>query len=366
MSWQPVDDFRFRGSFNRAIREANVAELFRGATFSAPSGTDPCAGGSLYTPSLALCLASGVKSAGDYLNTNGQGNLVCGGQCSSYLKGNPFLKPETGDTKSLGIVFTPTFIDGFTATVDYYDIAIQQAIVALPFDTIVAGCFDPASNPSQSFSAPACAAIHRGPFGELYSTTGYVDQTFDNIGSVKTRGIDMQLDYATDASTFGLDESDGSLAVNLTGTYLAKTSFKPSPTQAEEICTGQFGPVCGAPAAKWKHSMRITWTSSDSDIDISFRWRYIGAVKFDQFTRGIINDPLENHISDFNYFDLSGNWDIGHGIELRGGVNNLFDKKPPLVDGSFAGAANVDSGNTFPGTYDAIGRAYFIGVNVKY
>ena len=368
VSWQPVDDVRVRGSFSRAIREANVSELFRPATNSAPAGTDPCAGGAGFTPSLALCLASGVKNNGDYLNGNGKGALDCGGQCSSYLKGNPNLSPEQGDTTSVGIVFTPSFIEGFTATVDYYNILVEKAIVALPFPTIVGNCFNPALNPSQSFAIPACGAIHRGPFGELYSTAGFVDQTNANIGKLITRGLDMQLSYGNDMALFGLNDS-GSFRATVSGTAMFKSAFQSAPGNPEEVCTGQFGTVCGAPAAKWRHNARFTWISPDSDITLAATWRYIGGVHFDQteFGRGGpgFSDPIEQHISDFHWFDLAGTWDVMPSVQIRGGISNIFDKKPPIVDGSNAGSPNVDSGNTFPGTYDAIGRTFFAGLNFK-
>jgi outer membrane receptor protein involved in Fe transport len=72
----------------------------------------------------------------------------------------------------------------------------------------------------------------------------------------------------------------------------------------------------------------------------------------------------DDHIPSFDWFDVSGTWDIGHGISLRGGVTNILNKRPPLVDINL-GLASVDSGNTFPSTYDPVGRFFFGGVTVK-
>jgi iron complex outermembrane receptor protein len=62
--------------------------------------------------------------------------------------------------------------------------------------------------------------------------------------------------------------------------------------------------------------------------------------------------------------DLSGTWDVTTGLELRGGVRNLFGKNPPPADNNSA-PANSINGSTFPGTYDALGRVIFIGATAK-
>ena len=65
-----------------------------------------------------------------------------------------------------------------------------------------------------------------------------------------------------------------------------------------------------------------------------------------------------------NYFDLSATWAISNSLMLRAGIRNLFDRDPPLTDYAVAPASD-DSGNTFPNTYDVLGRQFFLGLNVK-
>ena len=50
---------------------------------------------------------------------------------------------------------------------------------------------------------------------------------------------------------------------------------------------------------------------------------------------------------------------------FRIGVQNLFDKDPPLV-GADAGATDVNAANTFPTVYDSLGRTFFAGVTAKF
>jgi outer membrane receptor protein involved in Fe transport len=62
---------------------------------------------------------------------------------------------------------------------------------------------------------------------------------------------------------------------------------------------------------------------------------------------------------DFNYIDLSFNYNFGEKYQLYAGVNNVTDKDPPII------AGQGGYGNTFPSTYDYAGMAYFLGFNVK-
>jgi outer membrane receptor protein involved in Fe transport len=67
----------------------------------------------------------------------------------------------------------------------------------------------------------------------------------------------------------------------------------------------------------------------------------------------------------FNYFDLSGTWNVTSRVALRGGISNILGKKPPLVDINIS-EASLDSANTFPATYDSLGRVMFVGGTVKF
>ena len=61
-----------------------------------------------------------------------------------------------------------------------------------------------------------------------------------------------------------------------------------------------------------------------------------------------------------DYFDLSGVWDVMDQVTLRFGIRNLLDEDPP-----FTAVGNDNSGNTIPTIYDALGRYWFAGVNVR-
>ncbi|MGN6517356.1 MAG: TonB-dependent receptor domain-containing protein [Rhizomicrobium sp.] len=365
--WQPVDDIRFRGSVERAVRAPNISELFGAQNDSANAGLDPCGTASGVATTAALCAATGVP--GNRIFTSG---LNCpSGQCEARTGSNPNLKPEVADTKSLGFVFTPTFIDGFNATVDYYDIKVDGFISAIPLATVLSECYSTALNPTQDPNNQFCQLVHRNANGEIFGEPvppgGYVLTLESNIATFRVKGYDFEANYNAEFADWGMDPSWGGIALNFKGSLMTTSDFQSAPTSSVLKCAGLYGDLCpnSAPDAKWRHQLRLTWFDSANDVSVSLLWRHISGTTFDEVKLNGLVDPLDAHIPAFDWFDLSGTWAINDHVSLRGGIINLFDKRPPVIDGTI-GTANVDSGNTFPGTYDPVGRTYFAGATVKF
>ncbi len=361
--WQPIDDFRIRASFQRAVRAPNVVELFTPVSLGLFGGEDPCAGAS---PVLTFtqCARTGVTAA-QYGNVPN----CPAAQCNALFGGNPTLKAEISDTRELGLVFTPTFIPGFSATVDYFNIRVTGAIGIIPELTTLSLC----ANGNLTF----CPLVHRGIGGALFgvgSTAGFVGANNVNTGAIGTRGIDVEAAYTTDLSDWDMG-NNGSLAFNFLGTWTDKFTNQPFPGADIYDCAGLFGTTCGTPFPKWRHKLRTTW-ASPWDVDVSVQWRYISEVKLDDniaffgsqtFCGGPCNDIADGKISAFNYFDLSAVWHVMDSVELRAGVSNIFDKDPPFIDTNNLGISSppFGNGNTYPQVYDALGRTIFVGATVK-
>jgi len=125
-TWAPVDDIKFRANYQRAVRAPNIGELFAPVTTGLTSlTTDPCQLGLPVGNAqvIAACIAQGA--------TAGQIGTIpspAAGQANQTSGGNPFVGPETADTFSVGAVFTPTFLPGFAASVDYFDINLEEKV----------------------------------------------------------------------------------------------------------------------------------------------------------------------------------------------------------------------------------------------
>jgi iron complex outermembrane receptor protein len=361
-TWAPVPDFKFRASYDRAVRAPNVSELFTpSGGSSANPGRDPCSaisGG--ITTTAALCVATGVPASAVFT-----GALNCPtNQCQGAVGGNPFLKPEVATTREVGIVMTPTFLKGFSATVDYYDIGIKGFISSTPLATILANCYSTALNPSQSAGNAYCSFVHRDPLGSIFTqNSGFVTQAEGNIAGDHVRGIDVETNYSMDLSDIGL-ENVGGLTFNYRATWVLQNDslFPGAPTVR---CAGVYGSQCGSPQNRLKGNLRTTWTDPTGDLSISVLWRYVGAVGSELYRFGSLktNTPSLNFGAK-NYIDLSATYALTPGLELRGGIRNLFDQNPPLTDNNIAPASDINT-NTFPATYDALGRQIFIGITAK-
>jgi iron complex outermembrane receptor protein len=364
LEWQIVDDVKVRGSVQRAVRAPNVLELFAPANIGLFGGNDPCAN------STAGACAT-VPHAGNATL------LSCpASQCNQQSSGNINLKPETSDTKTFGLVFTPTFIDGFTATIDYFNIKVDNYISFISPSLTLNGCYGASS--SASSQAFFCPFVHRSGTGTIFGA-GYVSDATLNLPYLQTKGVDFEANYTTDMADWGWHDA-GSLGFNFLGTYTDQLKTQPIPTPAVGAgqdktydCAGMFGITCGTPTPKWRHKFRVTWTSP-WDFAVSVNWRHLGSVKFDgnsantNLNSGAGFDAPDNKISEFDYFDLSANWTVTEGLELRAGVDNIFDKTPPVLDSNTLAISGppFGNGNTFPGVYDSLGRQFFIGVTAKY
>lgn len=335
--WALNDSIRLRASYQRAVRVGNLRELFRPQTIQLfDMDLDPCAG-AVPVASFEECARTGVTA--DQYGTiadspAGQYNFIGGG--------NRDLIPETSDTVSVGFIWTPTaFAQGLIVSADYYKIDIEDAISAIAPDFILDQCL--------AAGLPIwCDAVNRGALtGTLWIGQDNIMSTDINIGSLTREGIDLQVGYDFDVGSMGV------IDINLAGVYLITANEVPTPGGDTIVCKGTWdNSQCGAPSPEWGHNFRVTW-ATPWDLNITGYWRYLDGV-----TETGVNQA---DFPSFSWFDLAGVWQATETFSLRVGLNNVFDKEPPLSSDTGAG---FGSGNTFPGVYDARGRYWFLGFSV--
>lgn len=353
--WVPTEGVRLRGLFQRAVRAPNLAELGEPRTSSTGDlENDPCAGANPVGNAVLtqLCIDTGVRA--DRIGTV---NGPIAGQISSFVGGNPNLTPEKSNTYSLGIVLQPRQLPGFTASVDYFNITVKNAITQFSEQVIVDACYEQEQDANGFF----CQLINRNPInGSLNGGTDTgVDASTLNAASLKRTGIDFAASYQ-----FNIGE-DAKLRLGINATRAIKSVDQPASIFPSFDCVGLVGKTCTRPQPKWQF---IQNTQLDyGPVSLLLRWRYIGKLTKDDI---VLNgaDPADYVVPVIkarSYFDLSGTVQVAERFQLRGGINNLFDKKPPIVGNDYGGTAE-NSGNTFPATYDPLGRAFFIGASVTF
>ncbi|HEY5047804.1 MAG TPA: TonB-dependent receptor [Rhizomicrobium sp.] len=381
--YQPIDDFRLRGSVQRAVRAPNVRELFSPNNVGLFSGTDPCSGAANGGTGPTAQEAANCQAAtgGAHVNNPGSPILNCPAtQCDAQFGGNIHLKPEVSDTRTAGVVFTPTFIDGFSATVDYFNIKVNKFIGTVTPGLSLNECYNSGPVPNAFF----CNFIHRNPASGQVFGSGFVAATDTNTGYLQTKGLDFEANYTTDMANMWMSGM-GSLTFNLKGTWLDSLSTSALPNFPAYNCSGLYGLTCGTPNPKWRQTLRTTW-STPWDVDFSVYWRYIGAVGLDADTSNPlvgggsgnttcpnsshtivqgIGDCWDSRLSSYSYFDLAFDWTVREGVDLHGGVNNVFGIEPPVI-GTAQLPLPFGNGNTFPSVYDSLGRVVFLGATIKY
>ncbi len=369
--WSPTEDFRFRASYNRAVRAPNVVELFATANVALNGLTDPCEGDDP-TFTAEQCARTGVTAA-QYGNISP--NLA--GQYNGLLGGNPDLVPETSDTLSFGLVLTPTFLPGFNMSVDWFNIQVKDRIGQIGQDTILQRC-------ATTGDAFLCSLIHRAPgTGSLWlGTNGYIVDTTFNTGKLELEGVDVEANYRFNFGDFGLTsalDSFGGLAFNFQGSYLKDYLVTSLPGDEPFDCAGRYGSICtgsattaSAPLNQWRHKLRAAWRTP-WDLEVSGTWRHVSSVKVDADIPG--SGPThaqgpDRKLEAQNYFDLAASWAVRENVTMRFGVNNVFDNDPPMVGSGGTAINNCPSGpcsgNTFPQTYDSLGRYLFFGVRADF
>jgi outer membrane receptor protein involved in Fe transport len=248
---------RFRASYNRAVRAPNVVELFQPQVIGLAGSADPCAGP---TPAATLdqCMLTGVTAA-QY------GNIVDspGGQYNVFSGGNPNLKPESANTYTAGVALQPRFIPGLAATFDYFNIKLKGAIGTIGFDTIMNQCIT-------TGDPMFCSRIKRMQGnGSLWffvtdiNKGGYIVDINTNLGSLQTRGVDVQASYARRIGGVG------NLNLSLVGTYVRNERINPI-AESHSIAPASMGrnaarrPRAGATNSVPDLPSRTAWGSPGS------------------------------------------------------------------------------------------------------
>jgi outer membrane receptor protein involved in Fe transport len=213
-----------------------------------------------------------------------------------------------------------------------------------------------------------CQLIARNPAsGKIQGDLIYgVQQVTQNIGEVHAEGIDYSVRYGFDLGQWG------GLELALDGTHVLDSTYVPAPGGATVDCVAHYGKQCGLPSTVSGSTggptpedhfvQRTTWTFGD--FDASLMWRYLSGSTVDP-TQAADTDPRSASIGDYNYLDIAGSWQITDWAKLRLSITNITDEDAPFVV-TETGSTPFNSGNTYPSTYDVLGRVFTVGVTTKF
>lgn len=323
LTYEPIEDVRFRGVVSRDIRAPTLFELFS-------TQTQSIQGGGFFDP---LTQQSGLLT------------VISGG--------NPNLKPEIGRTWSAGVVVQPSFLSGFAASVDYYKIKITDAI-ATPFTgtNIVQMCF------ASGGTSALCSLISR-PLGPTNTSPQNfptsVSITQQNVSRLETEGLDIELSYRRDL---------GAGKIGIRGLARRLISFKRQESDASAVVdfagTSDFpGPTGGLPLPKWQGSVDVNYSLGGWTLGV--QERFIG-----KFKRSKLLVYADNDVPSVAYTDANLSYDVPTSVgdaQLFLTVNNVFNKKPPLFVSTSNPGIQIPAARNI---HDIVGRYVTVGVKLNY
>ena len=348
LKWRLSDELLLRGTWSEGFRAPFIGELHGLSQFGATLN-DPCSGyaGSGNAQLIANCEALGVPA----------GYQQLGFQVFTVTGGNPDLAPESSESVSFGLVYSPrwaegrSFSDRFDVELNYYRHEIDDAIQAPDAQDVLDACV--ASGDPDS---PFCEGIQRLATGSI----GTFDNRLANIGRIETDGFDINLGWALDAGAGRFEASWQSTYVN---GFVATDAF------GSRFSKGAGIEENDGAIPRWTSNLRVDWRRGD--VSAGWGLRYIHHVSercsdnFDNHPTlsltalGLCSDPdpanpalSRNTLGSTTYHDLFAAWrkPFGvRGLQLSLALNNAFAKDPRVC---FSCALNGYD----PGTYDVPGR----------
>ena len=330
LHWEPVNALKFRGIYATGFRSPNILESFGGTADTFPTVADPCnTAADLYRDNATVrenCAGQGIPS--DYVQNASQLKISAGG--------NPELKPETSDSYSVGLVWTPDETGNLSVAIDYYNVQVDDAInTPDPVDVILT-CYT-----TPNLAAPECDRIRRGPSG----TITRFDLLNENLARLETSGIDVSAGYI-----LYTDYGDVSLTgnINWLNEYV-ETTDSGAVSNRTDMVAGNVSDWAGYP--EWRSNLSVTLSRNNWTIGGS--WRYLDAMDiFDT----IDFDNVHESVDAVHYFDLFGNYRGGM-IEVTIGAENLTGETPPYVPDVALNTSSI---------YDYLGRFYYLRVKLGF
>lgn len=351
--YRPFEDLKFRSTQSRDIRAPNLADLFAGPSITLPGVTDPFRTGT-----------TGVPEQANFGNTISQGNVD--------------LKPEVGDTFTAGLVYSPSWAQGLTMSVDYYYIEITDAIAQAGGQVIVNQCF--------MGNQPFCDLIIRNTDPNSFgpgNTVGPITTLYNpvlNIGTTRNAGFDFEVSYNLPLANLFEGRGD-MLTFRLLANNITKndTYVVGATTVTSQVGINGGGIIQGTGGnADWQGTFNVNYRNGPLGVNLQQRFINGGRINANVDAEGnpypanapvnanpTQNGMVPNTVPTYWYTDLSVNYRFGsdQNVETYLTINNLFDKLPPEELGAFFGAGVVPTNYTL---YDAIGRMVTLGARVRF
>ncbi len=352
LNWQVVDSIRVRASQGTSFRSPALFELYLASEtgFLGQRAIDPCVNWAANLASQAISQRVADNCAADGIPNNHNGS----GSSATIFSSGGFgsLDAETSTSRSFGVVWTPDFLD-LQVSLDYFDIEVENEVTKLGASNILQGCYD-----SLNFATePLCDLFERNPAGgsTQYLITTVTDN-FLNIATQKNRGIDLDAVFRTEIPW-------GDLTMRLQASKQLEDEIQLLPTSTPEDNNG----LAGDP--EWVGNFDATLKTGP--FEFYYGLRYVGETSnvehFGSQAQTYQFQPVRYVLSTDSvvYHNVSVAVEPDEGLQVRLGVSNVLDEKPPLVTALSDEFDTVGSVALYS-QYDFFGRTVFLNVTKKF
>ncbi|WP_166422970.1 TonB-dependent receptor [Paraglaciecola sp. 20A4] len=338
VKFQPFDGLLLRTTIGEVFREPSIQDLFSPEGEILPQVQGLCNTTSfpqLSSEEQSRCLATGAP-AGGWVQSDTQ--------LSERTGGNINLEPETGNTLTVGLAWSPEFIDGFSLTLDYWTVELDDVISTISSGQVLDLCI-------KSGRQEQCDAIHRLPDGRLE----YIDTPNSNLASLDASGVDTELNYRIGMNSWG------DIDLGLTWTHYLKRSEIAYEGAVEIDKVGTFDAGDNASYAENRINTSVNWRYGN--LTATYLTEYISALdKPNAYLGTIIAGFGEGFVQKVEaqlYHDVSVNYAFEFGTNLTLGVTNITNEAPPYIEAAF-------NASTDPSTYRLFGRSGYVRVSHKF
>ncbi|HHI82885.1 MAG TPA: TonB-dependent receptor, partial [Rhizobiales bacterium] len=277
------------------------------------------------------------------------------------------LKDEKSTSYTAGIVIKQPWFDAFDLNLSatYYHIGVRNSIAEPSAQFIINDCLVNKANLSSAF----CSRLTRDSAGLI----DLVDAAFININRDTASGVDFNLLYQQDVKLF---KRNFDLTVDVNANWQDKRGILIVDDNGNPDFDNNVGEV-GTPEFSGRASVFIGY----EDWRLNWSTRFIDKVSQDPEFVDPFSDitgssdtcggPNEPGVTCRDVGFVGTYW--RHDVSLRYeadtwsvlvGARNVFDRKPPQVDGS---EVLTNGGNVPIGAgYDIVGRTFFFNVSKKF
>ncbi|HDS1146336.1 MULTISPECIES: TonB-dependent receptor domain-containing protein [Stenotrophomonas] len=339
-AWRPIEELMVRGTFAEGFRAPSISDLYGGLGTSFETYVDPCGTGATNSVNgNAACNAAGVPLGYQQLNQSLKpcASYPCATPDEFTTGSNPKLRPEESKSRTVGVVWSPRWVDGLDINLDWYSYKITNMIIQDSVDRILRDCY-------VLGNAPRCGSIKRAGDGHITS----MFYGLANLGAMETEGWDLGIRYRLPEFSFGR------FTLDLQNSYVSRYDEQNQNSAGETIMMGRIG----QPGIfRLRSNLGVNWQLGNFTTQYTLRY-YSGMVEScvpnrpctlpDRYAYG--EPDAQRRVGGNAFHDIQVSYKLPWNGTVALGSNNVFNHQGPIMfskpSSSFPYYGGFDIGRT--------------------